>query len=76
MSNLCEVCPISRVEPTQAGVESNASDSTDDPMARSIMTCNAVIVKCSSSPEVCDVHSRSLEAGRSRVGIAEWDDTG
>ena len=25
-------------------------------------------------PEVCDVHSRSLEASRSRVGIAERDD--
>ena len=36
----------------------------------------AVIVSRSSSPEVCDVHSRSLEASRSRVGIAEWDDTG
>jgi hypothetical protein len=27
-------------------------------------------------PEVRDVHSRSLETSRSRVGIAEWDDTG
>ena len=33
-----------------------------------------VIVNRSSSAEVCDVHSRSLEASRSRVGIAEWDD--
>ena len=38
---------------------------------RSIMF---VIVNRFSSAEVCDVHSRSLEARRSRVGIAEWDD--
>jgi hypothetical protein len=34
----------------------------------------AVIVRRSSSPEVWHVHSRSLEASRSRVGIAERDD--
>ncbi len=33
-----------------------------------------VIVSRSSSPEVCHVHSGSLEASRSRVGIAERDD--
>jgi hypothetical protein len=33
-----------------------------------------VIVGRSSSLEVCHVHSRSLEASRSRVGIAERDD--
>ena len=33
-----------------------------------------VIVSRSSSWEVCHVHSGSLEAGRSRVGIAERDD--
>src|ERR1039457_2528558 len=31
-------------------------------------------LSCSSSAEVCHVHSRSLEAGRSSVGIAERDD--
>jgi hypothetical protein len=38
---------------------------------RSIMM---VIVRRSSSPEVCHVHCRSLEASRSRVGLAERDD--
>ena len=33
-----------------------------------------LIVSRSSSPEVCDVHSRSLEASRSCVGTAERDD--
>jgi len=33
-----------------------------------------VTVSRSSSPEVCHVHSGSLEAGRSRVGIAERHD--
>jgi hypothetical protein len=32
------------------------------------------IVNCSASPEVCRVHSRSMEASRSGVGIAERDD--
>ena len=36
----------------------------------------AGIVSRSSSPEVCRDDSRSLEASRSRLGIAEWDDTG
>ena len=35
---------------------------------------NRRIVSRSSSPEVCHVHSGSLEASRSRVGIAERDD--
>lgn len=34
----------------------------------------AVIASRSSSPEVCYAHPRSLEASRSRVGIAERDD--
>jgi hypothetical protein len=34
----------------------------------------AVIVRRSSSPEVCHADSRSLEASRSRVGTAERDD--
>ena len=33
-----------------------------------------VTVRRSSSPEVCHVHSGSLEASRSRVGIVERDD--
>ena len=47
---------------------------TDEKVRLNFRSIIALIVSRSSSPEVCDVYPRSLEASRSRVGIAERDD--